>query len=153
MLAVFIRIGCTTFTFGLLKTATLNTPSAEIHTYATVLTVTVSGRGGTTVSVVDGAASVTGAGRTVNVGAGQSTLVSRGQPPMPVPTPPAPPIVTEMTALLAPTRKILGHGRRQDPRPLKRRMVPGCFRQILMERSNRKSPETEPRTGHAGRTI
>jgi hypothetical protein len=103
MLAVFIPIGCTTFSSGLLlKTATLNTPSAEIHTYGTVLTVTVSARGGTTVSVADGAASVTGAGRTVNVGAGQSTLVSRGQPPTtPVSTPPAPPIVTEMTTLLA----------------------------------------------------
>jgi hypothetical protein len=101
-LAVFIPIGCTRFSSGpLLKTASINTPSAEIRPYGTILTVTVSARGGTTVSVADGSASVTGAGRTVNVGAGQSTLVLRGQPPTPpVPTPPAPPMVTEMTTLL-----------------------------------------------------
>ncbi|TMJ62683.1 MAG: FecR domain-containing protein [Alphaproteobacteria bacterium] len=101
-LAVFIPIGCTRFSSGLLlKTASINTPSAEIRPYGTILTVTVSARGGTTVSVADGSASVTGAGRTVSVGTGQSTLVMRGQPPTPpVPTPPAPPIVTEMNALL-----------------------------------------------------
>jgi FecR protein len=101
--AVSIPSGCARFQSGLLlKTAIFNTPSASIRTSGTLLTITVSRRGGTTVSVADGIASVTGAGRTVTVGAGQSTLVLRGQPPTPpVPAPPAPPIVTEMNTLLA----------------------------------------------------
>jgi hypothetical protein len=102
-LIVFIPNGCTRLSSGaLLKTAFFNTPSAEIRTYGTIFTVTVSARGATTVSVAEGAASVTGAGRTVAVAAGQSTLVLRGQAPTPpVPTPPAPPVVTEMNRLLA----------------------------------------------------
>jgi hypothetical protein len=101
-LVVFIPNGCTRLSSGLLlRTAFFNTPSAEIRTYGTVLTVTVSARGGTTVSVADGTASVTGAGRSVVVAAGQSTMVSRGAAPTPpVPTPPQPPIVAEMNALL-----------------------------------------------------
>jgi hypothetical protein len=102
-LIVSIPNGCTRLSTGrLLKTAFFDTPSAEIRTYGTILTVTVSGRGGTTVSVAEGTASVTGAGRVVTVAAGQSTLVLPGQPPSPpVPTPPEPPIVTEMDRLLA----------------------------------------------------
>jgi hypothetical protein len=102
-LAIFIASGCIRFTSGeLLKAAYINTPSAEIRTYGTIVTITVSARGGTTVSVAEGAASVTGAGRTVTVAAGRSTLVLRGAPPtLPVATPPAPPIVTEMDELLA----------------------------------------------------
>jgi ferric-dicitrate binding protein FerR (iron transport regulator) len=101
-LVVFIASGCLRFTSGeLLKAAYLNTPSAEIRTYGTIVTITVSARGGTTVSVAEGAASVTGAGRAVTVVAGQSTLVLRGTPPTPpVPSPPEPPIVTEMNSLL-----------------------------------------------------
>jgi hypothetical protein len=101
-LGVSIPSGCTRFASGLLlKTAYFNTPSAGIRTSGTILTITVSARGGTTVSVSDGTASVSGAGRTVTVGAGQSTLVLRGAPPTPpVPTPPEPPIVAEMTSLL-----------------------------------------------------
>jgi len=102
-LVIFIANGCTQFSSGLLlKTVLFRTPSAEIRTSGTILTVTVSARGGTTVSVAEGAAGVTGAGRTVTVGAGQSTLVLPGQPPtVTVTTPPEPPIVTEMTRLLA----------------------------------------------------
>jgi hypothetical protein len=101
-LIVYIPNGCTRLSTGLLlKTAFFNTPSAEIHSYGTILTVTVSARGGTTVSVAEGTASVTGAGRSVIVAAGQSTMVSRGAAPTPpVPTPPQPPIVTEMNTLL-----------------------------------------------------
>jgi hypothetical protein len=101
-LVVYIANGCTRFSSGLLvKTVLFRTPSAEIRTSGTILTVTVSARGGTTVSVAEGTASVTGAGRSVIVGAGRSTLVARGAPPTPpVPTPPQPPIVTEMNTLL-----------------------------------------------------
>jgi hypothetical protein len=103
MLAFSLRAGCAKFFSGLvLKTALINTPSAQIRTSGTILTVTVSARGATTVSVAEGAVSVTGAGRSVTVAAGQSTLVLRGQAPTPpVPTPPEPPIVTEMNRLLA----------------------------------------------------
>ena len=101
-LVVFIPYGCTQYSSGLLlKTALFRTPSAEIRTFGTILTVTVSARGGTTVSVAEGTASVTGAGRSVTVPAGRSTLVSRGAPPTPpVPTPPQPPIVAQMNTLL-----------------------------------------------------
>jgi hypothetical protein len=101
-LVVFVASGCTRFSSGLLlKTVLFTTPSCEIRTSGTILTVTVSARGGTTVSVAEGTASVTGAGRTVIVAAGQSTLVLRGSPPTPpVPTPPQPPIVIEMDRLL-----------------------------------------------------
>jgi hypothetical protein len=101
-LVVFIANGCTRFSSGLLlKTVLFTTPSCEIRTSGTILTVTVSARGGTTVSVAEGTASVTGAGQTVIVRAGQSTLVLRGSPPTPpVPTPPQPPIVIEMDRLL-----------------------------------------------------
>ena len=101
-LVVFIPYGCTQYSSGLLlKTALFRTPSAEIRTSGTILTVTVSARGGTTVSVVEGTASVTGVGRSVTVPAGRSTLVSRGAAPTPpVPTPPQPPIVAQMNTLL-----------------------------------------------------
>jgi hypothetical protein len=101
-LVIFIANGCTRFSSGqLLKTALFRTPSAEVQIVGTVLTVTVSGRGGTTVSVAEGTATVTGAGRSVTVPAGRSTLVARGAAPTPpVPTPPQPPIVTEMDTLL-----------------------------------------------------
>ena len=102
-LVVFIASGCIRYLSGELLKADLNTPSpARIRTYGTILTVTVSERGGTTVSVAEGTASVTGAGRTVTVAAGQSTLVMRGAAPTPpVPTPPEPPIIAEMDRLLA----------------------------------------------------
>jgi hypothetical protein len=101
-LVIFIASGCSRYLSGeLINAAYIRTPSAEIRTYGTILTVTVSARGATTVSVAEGTASVTGAGRAVTVAAGQSTLVLRGQPPTPpVPTPPEPPIVTEMDRLL-----------------------------------------------------
>jgi hypothetical protein len=94
--------GCTRLLSGpLLKNAYIATPSAIIRISGTILTVTVSARGGTTVSVAEGTASVTGAGRTVTVAAGQSSLVLQGQPPTPpVPSPPEPPIVVEMNRLL-----------------------------------------------------
>jgi hypothetical protein len=100
---IFIASGCIRFSSGeVLKTAYINTPSAQIRTYGTIVIVTVSARGGTTVSVVEGAAAVTGAGRTVTVAAGQSTLVLPGAPPTPpVPTPPLPAIVIDMDSLLA----------------------------------------------------
>jgi hypothetical protein len=102
-LVVFIASGCIRYLSGELLKADLNTPSAaRIRSYGTILTVTVSERGGTTVSVAEGTAIVTGAGRTVTVNAGQSTLVLRGAAPTPpVPTPPAPPIIAEMDRLLA----------------------------------------------------
>jgi hypothetical protein len=101
-LVVFIPRGCTQLSSGLLlKTAFLNTPSCQIRTYGTIVTVTVSSSGATTVSVAEGTAGVTGAGVLVNVGTGQSTLVQKGRPPTPpVPTPPAPPIVSQMKRLL-----------------------------------------------------
>lgn len=106
-LIIFVASGCIRFSSGeLLKTALFNTPSAQIRTYGTIVTVTVSARGGTTVSVAEGTASVTAAGRTVTVAAGQSTVVLRGQlPTPPVPTPPQPPIVTEMDRLLTTASK------------------------------------------------
>jgi uncharacterized protein YlaN (UPF0358 family) len=108
MLAFSLRIGCAKFFSGLmLKTALINTPSpAQIRTSGTILTVTVSARRATTVSVAEGTASVTGAGRTVTVAPGQSTLVLPDQPPTPpVPTPPEPPIVIEMERLLTTASK------------------------------------------------
>ena len=116
-LAILIARGCTRYTSGeLLKVAHINTPSAVIDTYGTIVTITVSARGGTTVSVAEGTASVTGAGRTVNVASGQSTLVLLGQPPTPpVPTPPEPPIVTEMNRLLL-AASVQGFGTRAAAR-------------------------------------
>ena len=79
----------------------IDTPSATIRLHGTVLTITVSARGATTVSVATGSATVTGAGHAVTVAAGQSTLVLCGASPTPpVATSPAPPIVTEMDRLL-----------------------------------------------------
>ena len=102
-LMVFIASGCSRYLSGdLINAVDINTPSAQIRIHRTIVTVTVSARGGTTVSVAEGAASVTGAGRAVTVAAGQSTVVLPGHPPSPpVPTPPQPPIVTEMERLLA----------------------------------------------------
>src|SRR6516162_7791564 len=101
-LAMFIPIGCIQFSSGpLMKAILFRTPSAEIRPYGTILTVTVSARGGTTVSVAEGTATVTGAGRSVIVPAGRSTLVARAAAPTPpVPTPPQPPIVAQMNTLL-----------------------------------------------------
>jgi hypothetical protein len=102
-LVIYIASGCIRFSSGeVLKTAYINTPSAQIRTYGTMVIVTVSARAATTVSVLDGAAAVTGAGGTITVRAGQSTLVVPGRPPTPpVATPPLPAIVTEMDGLLA----------------------------------------------------
>jgi hypothetical protein len=78
----------------------IETSGAVVATRSTV-TITVSTRGATTVSVAEGSATVTAAGRTVTVAAGQSTLVVRGAPPTaPIPSPPPPPIVIEMDRLL-----------------------------------------------------
>jgi hypothetical protein len=91
------------------KTGELRRVAYEIQTStpvhitmpASTLTITVSDRGATTVSVEEGSAAVTAAGRTVIIAAGQSTLVLQGGPPTPpVPSPPAPPIVIEMDRLL-----------------------------------------------------
>jgi ferric-dicitrate binding protein FerR (iron transport regulator) len=99
-----LRQGVARFSSGNLpKTAyEIYTPSpAKVDVNGTVLTITVSPRGATTVSVAEGSATVTAAGQAVTVAAGQSTLVSRGAPPTPpVPTPPVPPIVIEMDRLL-----------------------------------------------------
>jgi hypothetical protein len=102
-LVIYIASGCIRFSSGeVLKAAYINTPSAQIRTYGTIVIVTVSARGATTVSVAEGVAAVTGAGRTVTVAAGRSTLVLPGAPPTPpVPTPPLPVIVTDMDSLLA----------------------------------------------------
>src|SRR3954447_6937415 len=102
-LDVTLPIGCARFASGLLlKTAYFATPTATIRSKGTILTITVSARGATTVSVEEGIASVIGAGRAVTVGPGQSSLVLRGAPPTPpAPTPPAPPIVSKMNQLLA----------------------------------------------------
>jgi hypothetical protein len=101
-LDVTLPIGCVRFASGLLlKTAYFATPTATIRSTGTILTITVSARGATTVSVEDGVASVIGAGRAVTVGPGQSSLVLRGAPPTPpAPTPPVPPIVSKMKQLL-----------------------------------------------------
>ena len=116
-LVIFIANGCTRFSSGpLLKTALFRTPSAEVQIVGTVLTVTVSARGGTTVSVAEGTATVTGAGRSVTVPAGRSTLVARGAAPTPpVLTPPQPPIVIEMDTLLT-TASAQGFGTRAAAR-------------------------------------
>jgi hypothetical protein len=102
-LVIYLTKGCIRSSSGeVLKHARFYTPTAQVETLGTIITITVSDRGATTVSVEEGAASVTGAGRTVTVARGQSTLVPRGAPPTPpVPTPPQPPIVSEMNRLLA----------------------------------------------------
>jgi hypothetical protein len=101
--AVSMAKGVARLSTGLLpkEDYSVATPSATIGVRGTVLTITVSLRGTTTVSVGSGSAFVTGAGRTVTVPTGYSTLVVRGSPPtIPVPTPPAPPMTTEMDRLL-----------------------------------------------------
>jgi hypothetical protein len=102
-LVIFIASGCSRYLSGdLINAVDINTPSAQIRIHRTIVTVTVSARGATTVSVAEGTASVTGAGRVVTVAAGQSTMVLPGHPPSPpVATPPEPPIVIEMNQLLA----------------------------------------------------
>ena len=101
-LFIYLSKSCARYSSGELENeARIITPNAEIKPLGTIITVVVSSRG-TTVSVEEGAASVTGAGRTVTVPVGQSTLVLRGAPPTPpVPSPPLPPIVSQMDRLLA----------------------------------------------------
>lgn len=101
--AISIAKGVARFSTGLLPKPdyALSTPSAQIGIRGTVLTITVSAAKATTVSVESGIALVTGAGVTVTVNPGYSTLVRYGQPPTPpVPSPPPPVIVVTMDTLL-----------------------------------------------------
>jgi hypothetical protein len=116
-LVIYIASGCIRFSSGeVLRTAFINTPSAQIRTYGTIVVITVSTRGATTVSVTEGAAAVTAAGQTVAVGAGESVVVLPGEPPTrPVSSPPLPAIVTEMNSLLA-AASLHDFGTRQSAR-------------------------------------
>ncbi|HZT89781.1 MAG TPA: FecR domain-containing protein [Stellaceae bacterium] len=101
--AISMAKGVARFSTGLLpkENYQITTPGATIGIRGTVLMLTVSARGVSTISVESGSAYVTGAGRTVTVLAGQSTLVVPGSPPTtPVATPPSPPITIEMDRLL-----------------------------------------------------
>jgi hypothetical protein len=101
--ALSIAKGVARFSTGLLPKTdySITTPTATIGIRGTVLTVTVSGNGTTTVSVQEGTGLVTGQRQTVTVNAGFVTLVRPGMPPTPpIPTPPPPAITTQMLTLL-----------------------------------------------------
>jgi len=117
--ALSIAKGVARFSTGLLpKTDYLiTTPTASIGIRGTVLTITVSANGTTTVSVEEGSVVVTGQGQTVTVDAGFSTLVRLRQPPTrPVPTPPPPAITTQMLTLLETAAGREGVGTRTNGR-------------------------------------
>jgi uncharacterized membrane protein YgcG len=103
VVAVSVAKGVARFSTGLLPKPDylIRTPSCVIGVRGTVLTAIVSEARATTVSVQEGAASVTAQGVTVIVNAGQTTFVAFGQPPTPpAASPPPPGITTEMDALL-----------------------------------------------------
>ncbi len=81
----------------------IRTPTALIGIRGTILVITVALNGLTTVSVIEGVATVSAAGATTTVNAGFSTSVSTGAPPAPPSgTPPAPPQVQAMQTALGP---------------------------------------------------
>ena len=82
---------------------TIRTPTAIIGIRGTILVVAVALNGATTVSVVEGAVSVTAAGTTTSVSSGFSTSVSPGGPPTPPSaSPPSPPGLQNMQTALGP---------------------------------------------------
>ncbi|MBT3370443.1 MAG: hypothetical protein HOA08_08235 [Rhodospirillaceae bacterium] len=82
---------------------TIRTPTALIGIRGTILVITVALNGATSISVVEGAVSVTAAGTTTSVGSGFSTSVSPGGPPTPPSaSPPSPPQVQNMEVALGP---------------------------------------------------
>ena len=81
----------------------IRTPTALIGIRGTTLVVTVAANGLTSVTVVEGAATVTASGATTTVNSGFTSTVSQGAPPTPPsPSPPAPPQVQSMQASLGP---------------------------------------------------
>jgi hypothetical protein len=89
----------------------IRTPTALIGIRGTILVVTVALNGLTTVTVVEGAATVSAAGTTTTVNSGFSTTVAPGGPPTPpVSTPPTPPAVTAMETALGPAPGIATAG-------------------------------------------
>ncbi len=85
------------------KVYSIRTPTALIGIRGTILVVTVGANGLTTVSVVEGVATVSGAGTTTTVNSGFTTTVSQGAPPAPPSaTPPAPPQLNAMQTALGP---------------------------------------------------
>ncbi len=82
---------------------TIRTPTALIGIRGTILVVAVAANGLTTVSVVEGAVTVSAAGTTTTVNSGFSTTVSPGGPPTPPSaSPPTPPQVQSMQTALGP---------------------------------------------------
>jgi FecR-like protein len=102
--AVSLAKGVARFSTGMLPKPdyTIRTPSCGIGVRGTVLTAIVSAERASSISVQEGAATVTAQGVTVVVNAGQSTYVPFGKPPsQPFTSPPQPPSVTlQMDALL-----------------------------------------------------
>jgi FecR-like protein len=102
--AVSLAKGVARFSTGVLPKPdyTIRTPSCGIGVRGTILTAIVSAERASSISVQEGAATVTAQGVTVNVNAGQTTYVPFGQPPsQPFTSPPQPPGVTlQMDALL-----------------------------------------------------
>ncbi|MDA1097905.1 MAG: FecR domain-containing protein [Proteobacteria bacterium] len=81
----------------------IRTPAALIGIRGTILVITVALNGVTSVSVIEGAATVTALGTTTTVNAGFSTSVTPGAPPAPpTGTPPTPPQVQAMQTALGP---------------------------------------------------
>ena len=82
---------------------TIRTPTALIGIRGTILVVAVALNGMTTVTVVEGAVSVTAAGATTTVNSGFTTTVSPDGPPTPPSaSPPTPPQVQTMQTALGP---------------------------------------------------
>ena len=81
----------------------IRTPSALIGIRGTILVVTVGLNGLTTVSVIEGAVTITAAGATTTVNAGFTSSVAQGTPPIPPSaSPPASPQVQAMNSSLGP---------------------------------------------------
>lgn len=103
--ALSIARGVVRFATGSLPKSSyqITTPTATIGVRGTILTILVAEDGSTTIIVDEGDVVVTSGGQTVSVGAGMTTTIKPGAPPLPpAPTPPTPPsVVAEMDYLLA----------------------------------------------------
>src|SRR5215469_18897914 len=105
--AVSIAKGVARFSTGILPKPDyeVSTPACTIGVRGTVFTTIVSETRDSWVTVEEGQTAVTAQGVTVTVNAGQTTFVAFGRPPTPPSTSTtAPPITTQMDALLFNTR-------------------------------------------------
>jgi hypothetical protein len=105
--AVSVAKGVARFSTGILPKPDylVSTPSCTIGVRGTVFTMIVNDTRDSWVSVEEGQTAVSAQGVTVTVNAGQTTFVAFGRPPTPPSTSTtAPPITTQMDALLFNTR-------------------------------------------------